>query len=162
MGPINKEHQFRDAKNPLRKPIKGTEKGQQANEADALVRKALKLIEFLASKKAEQLRTGEMMVVVGVEVDLRGMEWFMENPVGMLAMQDYMQKFLEEFQYDVVQRTVDYCAWGHYCQTPTHVWTSMYFWEPSGTQEGHRQVQATMPIWGDRGQGEVGPRILNY
>ena len=34
--------------------------------------KALQLIEFFASKKAEQLRTGEMMVVEGVEVDLRG------------------------------------------------------------------------------------------
>ena len=47
-----------------------------------------------------------------------------------------MQKFLEEFQYDAVQKTVDYCAWGHYYQKPTHVWTSMCFWEPSGTQEG--------------------------
>ena len=99
MGLINKEHQFRDAKNPLRKPIKGTKKGEQAKEADALVQKALQLIEFFASKKAEQLRTGEMMVV---EVDLRGMEWLMENPVGMLAMKDYMQQFVEEFQYDVV------------------------------------------------------------
>ena len=35
------------------------------------------------------------------------MEWFTENPVGMLAMQDYMQKFLKEFQYDVVQVASD-------------------------------------------------------
>ena len=74
LGPINGEHQFRDAGDPPRKPIKGTEKGQQAEEADDLVRQALQLIEFLASKTAEQLRTGEMMVVEGVEVDLRGME----------------------------------------------------------------------------------------
>ena len=130
LGVINKEHPFRDKKDPLRKPIKGTKKGEQAEEVDALVQKALQLIEFLARKKAGQLRTGKMMVVDGVEVDLRGMEWFMEG------MQDYMQQFLEEFQYDVVQKTVDYCAWGHYYQKPTHVWTSMIFWEPSGTQAG--------------------------
>ena len=34
----------------------------------------------------------------------------MENPVGMLAMQDYMHKFMVEFKYDLVQLTVDYCA----------------------------------------------------
>ena len=38
----------------------------------------------------------------------------MENPVGMLAMQDYMQEFLEEFKYTVVRKTVGYCAWGHF------------------------------------------------
>ena len=27
-------------------------------------------------------------------------------------------------------------VWGHYYQKPTHVWTNMYFWELSGTQEG--------------------------
>ena len=78
LGPINGEHQYRNAEDPLRKPIKGTEEGKQAEEADDLVRQALQLIEFLASKKAEQLRTGEMMMVAmeGVEVDLssRGME----------------------------------------------------------------------------------------
>ena len=86
LGPIHGEHQSRDAEGPLRKPIKGMEKGKQAEEADDLVRRALQLIEFLASKKAEQLRTGEIMVVEGVEVDMGGMEWSMENPVGMLAM----------------------------------------------------------------------------
>ena len=89
------------------------------------MRQALLLITFLASKKVEQLRTGEMMVMEGVEVDLRGMEWFMENPVGMLAMQDYMREFMQEFEFffflTVVQRTVDYCAWGHYYMKPTYV-----------------------------------------
>ena len=41
------------------------------------MQKALQLIEFLASKKAEQLWTWKMMVVEGVEIDLRAMEWFM-------------------------------------------------------------------------------------
>ena len=99
------------------------------------MKKALQIVEFLARKKAEQLQTGEMLVVEGVEIDLRGMEWFVENPVGMLAMQDYMQKFKEEFQYEMVQQTVDYCACGHYYQKPTHVWTSMLFWEPTGSRQ---------------------------
>ena len=37
MGYINGEHQFRDKEDPQRKPIQGTEKGEQAEEADALV-----------------------------------------------------------------------------------------------------------------------------
>ena len=41
MGVINKEHQFRDKGDPQRKPIQGTKKGEQAEEADALVQKAL-------------------------------------------------------------------------------------------------------------------------
>ena len=41
-----------------------------------------------------------------------------------------------EFEYDLVQLTADYCAWGHYYQKPTHVWTSMVFWVPTGTQPG--------------------------
>ena len=94
------------------------------------------MVEFLARKKAEQLQTGEMMVVEGVEINLRGMEWFMENSVGMLEMQDYMQQFMREFEYDLVQLRVDYCAWSHYYQKPTHVWTSMVFWVPTGTQPG--------------------------
>ena len=32
--------------------------------------------------------------------------------------------------------TIGYCAWGHYHQKATHIWTSMVFWEPTGTQEG--------------------------
>ena len=42
----------------------------------------------------------------------------------------------EEFKYIVVQRTVDCCAWGHFYMKATHVWTSMYYWDPKGTQEG--------------------------
>ena len=128
MDYINGEHRFRVKEDPLRKPIQGTEKGKQAEEADALVKKALMIIEYLARKKAEQLKTGVMMVVEGVEVDLSGMEWFLENPVGMLAMQDFMQQFEDEFEYEMQRTTIDYCAWGHHYQKNTHVWTSMVFW----------------------------------
>ena len=93
MGYINGEHQFRVKGDPQRKPIPGTEKGQQVEEADALAKKALMIIEYLLRKKAEQLETGVMMVVEGVEVDLREMEWFLENPDGMLAMQGFMEQF---------------------------------------------------------------------
>ena len=47
-----------------------------------------------------------------------------------------MLKFQEEFQYEMKQLCVDYCAWGHYYQKPTHVWISMVFWVPKGTQKG--------------------------
>ena len=136
LGVITGEHQFRDKGDRQRKPIQGTEKGEKAEEDDALVQKALQLVEFLARRKAEQLQTGEMMEVEGIKIDLSGMEWFMENPVGMLAMQAYMQQFIVEFEYDLVSliMTIDYCAWGHYYQKPTHIWTSMVFWVPRGTQ----------------------------
>ena len=95
-----------------------------------------------------------MMVVEGVEVDLRGMEWFMENPVGMLAVQDYMREFMQEFKYTVVQRTVDYCAWGHYFMKPTHVWTRMGFWVPKGTQaEGTDRCRGRCPFGCIGGKG---------
>ena len=99
MDYINGEHRFRVKEEPQRRPIQGTEKGKRAEEADALVQKALRLIEYLAGQKAEQRATGMMMVVEGVEIDLRGMEWFLENPEGMLAMQVFMQQFEEEFQH---------------------------------------------------------------
>ena len=107
MSYINGEHQFRDKTDPGRRPIRGTEKGKQAEEADKLVQKALLLIEYLAVQKAEQLATGVMMVVEGVEIDLRGMEWFLENPEGMLAMRHFMKRFEEEHQYGLVKRVVD-------------------------------------------------------
>ena len=114
MGYINGEHQFRVKGDPQRKPIQGTEKGKQAEEVDALAKKALMIIEYLSMKKAEQLETGVMMVVEGVEVDLREMEWFLENPEGMLAMQAFMQQFEDEFEYEMKKYKIDYCAWGYY------------------------------------------------
>ena len=77
-----------------------------------------------------------MKVVEGVELDLRGMEWFMENPVGMLAMQDYMQEFEQTEGLVVGRKTIGYCAWGQFYMKPTHVWTSMVFWKPKGEQKG--------------------------
>ena len=70
------------------------------------MQKALLLIEYLAEQKAEQLKTGVMMVVEGVEIDLRGMEWFLENPEGMLGMRHFMKKFEEEHKYGVVKLVV--------------------------------------------------------
>ena len=115
MGYINREHQFRVKEDPLRKPNQGTKNGKQAEEVDALAKKALLIIECLARKKAEQLETGVMMVVDEVEVDLREMEWFLENPVSMLVMQDFMEQFEKEFKYEMKRLMIDYCAWGHYC-----------------------------------------------
>ena len=61
MGYINGEHRVKG--DPQRTPIPGTEKGKQAEEADALAKKALMIIEYLSRKKADQLETGVMMVV---------------------------------------------------------------------------------------------------
>ena len=52
-------------------------------------------------------------------MDIRGTEWFMENPVGMLDMQDYMREFKETFEFPLVKLQVDYCAWGHFYMKPT-------------------------------------------
>ena len=116
LGYINGENQYRVKEDPQRRPIQGTEKGKQAEEADALVKKALKLIEYLAGQKAEQRATGVMMVVEGVAIGLMGMEWFLENPEGMLTMKVFMQPFEEEHQHLWRRRVIDYCAWGHYYQ----------------------------------------------
>ena len=67
-----------------------------------------------------------MEVVKGVELDLRSVEWFMENPVGMLAMQGYMIEFKKTVG-TVVKLQVDYCAWGHFYMKPSHIWPSMVF-----------------------------------
>ena len=136
LGVINKEHQFRDAADPLRRPIEGTEKGDLGKEAEELVKKTLLLIVTLACMKGKQGWPGEsMQVVEGIELDLRGMEWFMENPVGMLAMQDYMLEF-EQSEVVVVRWTIDYCAWKYFYMKPTHMWTRMVFWNPKGDQKG--------------------------
>ena len=74
-------------------------------------------------------------VLEGVELDLRGMEWFMENPVGMLAMQGCMIEF-EKTMEIVVKLQVDHCAWSHFYMKPTHVWTSILYWTPKGDREG--------------------------
>ena len=66
MGQINKEHQFRDAEDPLRKPIEGTEKGELAKEVDDLINEALVLITTLVCMKGRQRWEGKMQVVGGV------------------------------------------------------------------------------------------------
>ena len=131
---INKEHKCRHG--PKRKPIKGTEKGDRAKEADKMMAKNLALITVLGHMKERQRLTEQMQKVEGVELDMRGMEWFMENSEGMLAMQEYMVLFLETHKHPVERRKVDYCTWGHFYMKPTHVWTSMVHWTPKGTQEG--------------------------
>ena len=54
LGAINGENQFRDATDPLRRPIEGTEKGDLAKEADEMVKKTLMLIVTLACMKDRQ------------------------------------------------------------------------------------------------------------
>ena len=112
MDAINKEHKCRDSGDPMRKPIEGTEKGELVKEADDMIRDALVLIMTLVCMKDRQRWEGKMQVVEGVGLDLRGMEWFLENPVDM---QDYnvMWEFEATFDYPIVKLVVDYCAWGN-------------------------------------------------
>jgi len=53
----------------------------------------------------------------------------MENPVGDLATRDFMDPLTA--QAAMGRHTVDYCAYGHPFQKPTHVWTSSA-WSPRG------------------------------
>ena len=65
------------------------------------------------------------------------MEWVLENPVGMLCMQEYMIDWEENMNQAglcMVQMEVDYCAWSHWYKKPTHLWTSMVYWKPKGDQ----------------------------
>ena len=123
-------------------------------EADKLVKKTLLLMVTLACMKNKQGLTGEsMQVVEGLELDLRGTEWFMENPVGILAMQEYMLEFDQAEGLVVVKRTIDYCAWRQFYMKPTHVWTSMHMvlWNPKGDQkEGTGRCRGRCPF-GSRG-----------
>ena len=53
------------------------------------------------------------------------MEWFLENPEGMLGMRHFMKRFEEEHKYGVVKLVVDYCAWNHYYMKPTDILKAM-------------------------------------
>ena len=55
--------------------------------------------------------------------------FWMENPVGDLATRDFMDPLTA--QAAMGRHTVDYCAYGHPFQKPTHVWTSSA-WSPRG------------------------------
>ena len=57
------------------------------------------------------------------------------EPRGHAGHASFMKQFEEEHEYGVVKLVVDYCAWDHYYMKPTHIWTSMLFWEPKGVQE---------------------------
>lgn len=48
--------------------------------------------------------------------------WFVENPVGMLRAQGFMQNY--------PRRTVSYCKYGDTRKKPTDIWTNSQLWKP--------------------------------
>ena len=102
---------YRDHTQEDKPPLQGkkTKHGKMAREADACIMSLIRFIHWA--------------------VAVHGAEWVMENPVGSLKAQWYMQEV--DIQ-DANFQTVDYCVWGHYYHKPTNLWTSLMGWKPSG------------------------------
>ena len=103
---------YRDHSRRSRPPLK-TARGNLAADHDDLVR------EWMAFARCMRA-AGEV-------------HWTMENPVGSLARRDYMQpQALEALGGQLVNETVDYCAYGREDMKPTHLWTTLAHWRPVG------------------------------
>lgn len=48
--------------------------------------------------------------------------WFLENPMGMLRVQGFMQNY--------PRKTVTYCSYGDTRKKPTDIWTNSLAWQP--------------------------------
>jgi hypothetical protein len=58
-------------------------------------------------------------------------EIVMENPVGSLRKQDYMQT--DQWQEITKEHSVTYCAYGRAYRKATNIWTTLTKWVPKGT-----------------------------
>lgn len=155
MGYINGEHQFRVKEDPQRKPIQGTEKGKQAEEADALAKKALLIIEYLSRKKAEQLETrgddggrrgGGRPQGDGVVAGHAGFHGAVRE--GVLVRDEEVQDrllCLEALLPEANARLDQHGILG----------------ADGDAERGSGQVQGEVPIWEDRAQGLLGAHLLD-
>ena len=83
----------------------------------------------------------------------QGARFYMENPVGSLRKQLYMEEWVGAGK--VVERVVDYCAYDHYYMKPTNIWTNMQEWRPVGrTGNGRCKRQCMGGCWGGQGRWE--------
>ena len=88
---------------------------------------------------------------------LRGLHYnFMfKNPKASLRHRPYMHLSAWPRVLEVVRRTVDLCAFGHYYTKGTDLWTSLTSWRPQGLTEDGRCHQQC-------GQGEIDPVTGNF
>ena len=105
-GPGNPE---RDPKDGGLGAIDGSPKGQEAIDADRMVRHGIRV-----AKEAHSM----------------GIPFYMENPVGSLVRRPYMVEW-EKVEW-LTRHTVHYCAYGHFYHKPTHIWTNMGGWVQKG------------------------------
>jgi len=94
-----------------------SQKGLEAHRADRMVKQGIRV-----AREAHRL----------------GVPFYMENPVGSLARRPYMRRWVREWWGDwrwVVRKEVHYCAFEHFYHKPTHIWTNMIHWVPTGSTE---------------------------
>ena len=115
-----------------------------AKEADKLINETLVLIATLVCMKDRQRWEGKMQVVEGVELDLRGMEWFMENPALWAGLHDRVRGDIRFSTSEAAGRLLCMGTFLH------EAYPCMDQHGVLGTEGdsggGHRQVQATVSI----------------
>ena len=78
---------------------------------------------------------------VAREAHRMGVPFYMKNPVGFLARRPSMPRWVNGWREDwrwVVRKEAHYCAYDreHFYHKPTHIWTNMLHWMPTGSTEG--------------------------
>ena len=108
---IKMNNGYRDHSKTDKPPLQGpkTKHGKAARKADACIQSIIRFLQWA--------------------VAAQGAEWALENPVGTLRNQPYMQ---EGLIWEANFQTVDYCVWVHHYHKPTNIWTSLMKWRPRG------------------------------
>ena len=128
---------YRDHTQEHRPPLQGPETyyGQKARKADQMAKTVLKIISSWVKMHPR-------------------MKWVMENPVGSLARQKYVEEWKEKYRREVVH----YCSYEHHYHKPTHIWTNIWRWKLTGTTGSGRcekkckswELDAKTGKWGHR------------
>ena len=103
-----------------------------ANNCDPLVREVSDDYygKYTTAVAADNCVKNLLLILNDVRVEYPSVHWMVENPLGGLSRRPYMLQWMEEA--GVKLQVVDYCAYEHYIQKPTHVWTTLSDWEPQG------------------------------
>ena len=143
---INRKHGcFRNHSKLHKPPLKprSTEKGRLAAVADTMVQRTLALWDHCMHLKRVHMGCSSQYVAQeikrhGIFLDFSALHMAMENPVGAMTVQRYIQKWMQKNRKQVKQAKVDYCAWKHPYMKPTHIWTTKTHWQPKGTTQNGR------------------------